>query len=322
MSVLGDVMGYSFTDHETVPEGMKRMACELLDKAIERAKPAGKNRDEAIHDARVAVKKLRALLRLARTKSNEDVFAKEICCHRKAGRLLSEVRDVTVMVAAFDGLTERYSDQLSSNAFTELRKPLIRRRNTQRSDEARALAEMARMLTAARSRVAKWPMDDDGFGTLRQGLKRSYRKGRLRMAQAQAAPSIETFHAWRKRVKDLWYQVRLLKPTWPTMLKKLADELESLADYLSEHHDLAILRHRVLQQSPDERTQLEALVALIDQRRGELEVEANRLATRLYVDSPKTFVCRFETYWCAWQAEAKVDPISIGEPGHGRRKAA
>ena len=68
-------MDYCFIDHETVPEGINRIACELLDESIERTKAGRKNRDEAIHDVRVATKKLRALLRLARAKSNDDVFA-------------------------------------------------------------------------------------------------------------------------------------------------------------------------------------------------------------------------------------------------------
>lgn len=41
------------------------------------------------------------------------------------------------------------------------------------------------------------------------------------MAQAQAKPSVENLHEWRKRVKDLWYQVRLLTPLWPGMLKEI-----------------------------------------------------------------------------------------------------
>ena len=127
------------------------------------------------------------------------------------------------------------------------------------------------------------------------------------MAQAQAKPSIENFHEWRKRVKDLGYQMRLLKPIWPKMQKDLADELERLADYLSDDHDLAILRQTVVQRPPEDCTQLEDLVALIDQRRGELEVKAGRLGKRMYVDKPNAFVRRLEVYWRAWCAETTVD---------------
>ena len=179
-------MGYCFIDHETVPEGIKRMACELLDEAIEGTKSGRKNRDEAIHDVRVAIKKLRALLRLAQAKTNDDDFASEICRYRKAGRRLSDLRDATVMLAAFDGLTERYADQLSSHAFADLRTPFVKRRKTQHSEKTQALAEVARMLTSARRRVAKWPIHEDGFGALHPRLKRSYKQGRIRMAQAQS----------------------------------------------------------------------------------------------------------------------------------------
>lgn len=111
-------MGDCFVDHETVPGGVKRIALEQLDKAVKQTKPEAKDQDEAIHDARVSLKKLRALLRLARAKHNDDVFAHENTYYRDAGRRLSEVRDTTAMIAAFDKLAEHYVDQLTLNAFT------------------------------------------------------------------------------------------------------------------------------------------------------------------------------------------------------------
>ncbi len=89
------------------------------------------------------------------------------------------------------------------------------------------------MPESARPRVTGWPIADEGFPALRQGLKRTYKQGRNSMARAQAEPSVENFHEWRKRVKDLWYQMRLLESVWPAMLKSLANELEKLADYLT-----------------------------------------------------------------------------------------
>lgn len=304
-------MGYRFKEHETVPDGIKRIALELIDKAIEQTKPQNKNRDKAIHDTRVTFKKLRALLRLTRVKHNVETFSHEDACFRDAGRCLSPVRDTTAMIEALDKLTERYSDQLEPDAFAELRKPFIRTRRKQQAEKHKALAEAVRILESARSRVADWPIDDDGFSALHGGLRRVYKKGRANMEKVQADPTVEHLHEWRKRVKDLWYQVRLLTPLWPAMLKDLADEFGKLADYLSDDHDLAILRQALLQQPSDERTQLEALMALIDQQRGELEVEAMRLGERLYVDRPNAFVRRFEVYWRARCVETKVDSIAI-----------
>jgi len=297
-------MSYRFSNHETVPDCIKRVAVEELDKAIEQTQTRTTRRDEAIHDARVSIKKLRALLRLAQSKRTKDVFAKEMRCYRDAGRLLSEMRDAAVMIATLDKLIEHYVEQLTPKAFAEFRRPFVKTLHERYSHLNQPLAEMARILRSARRRVASWPLKDDGFCAVRQGLKHSYKKGCATMARAQAEPCVETYHRWRKRVKDLWYQVRLLKVIWPATAKNLADELERLADFLSDDHDLAILRQRVLQQSPKDRVQQDALVALIDQRRKELEVEANRLGERIYVERPKAFVDRFGVYWRAWSVEA------------------
>lgn len=304
-------MSYRFKDRETVPDGIKRIALELLDKAAEQTQPEMKNRDTAIHGTRVAFKKLRALLRLARTNNNAKIFKHEDACFRDAGRRLSKVRDTTAMIEVLDRLTERYADQLDPGAFAELRKPFVVTRRKQRADTHEAIANVACIIEAARARVTDWPIDDDGFTALHGGLRRVYKKGRTNMAKAQADPTVEHLHEWRKRVKDLWYQVRLLTPLWPAMLKDLAVEFGKLADYLSDNHDLAILRQAVLQHKSEDRTHVEALVALIDQQRGELEVEAKRLGERIYVETPDVFVRRFELYWRAWYAEGNVESIAV-----------
>lgn len=154
----------------------------------------------------------------------------------------------------------------------------------------------------------EWPIDNEVFSSLRQGLKRTYAKGRTKMARVQTTPSTGDLHEWRKRVKDLGYQVRLLAPAWPGGLKDLADELERLAGYLSDEHDLAILRRSMRQWGSKDLAQSEALVGLIDERRCELEMEAKRWGERLYVEKPNAFVRRFKCYWRAGGAESKVEP--------------
>ncbi|MEO7859923.1 MAG: CHAD domain-containing protein [Nitrospirales bacterium] len=59
-----------------------------------------------------------------------------------------------------------------------------------------------------------------------RGLRHTYTRGRTTQAQVHATPTAETLYEWRKRVKDLGYQVRLLEPMWPGLLGGLPDELE------------------------------------------------------------------------------------------------
>lgn len=156
-------MGYCFKDHETVPDGIKRIAIEEIDKELAQTKPKVKNREEAIHGARVSLKKLRALLRFARTKDNADVFRHENACYREAGKRLSEVRDATAMIEAFDQLTKHYADQLAPDAFAEMRKSIFKVWMTKQSNQRKAISEVAPMFKSARSRVTDWPIDDNSF---------------------------------------------------------------------------------------------------------------------------------------------------------------
>jgi CHAD domain-containing protein len=215
------------------------------------------------------------------------------------------------LVEILDKLIERFADQLAEPAFQAMRKSLARSTKKAQVDKKKALAEVKRTLTEARQRVEKWPLEKNDFSALGKGLKRIYKQGRLGFAIAFEQQSVESFHEWRKQVKYLWYHVRLLQPLWPALLQQLADEVKVLSDYLNADHDLAMLREWVLEQprKADDLTEIETLVALIDQRRGELQVLAQVLGKRLYVEQPKVFRNRFYEYWRAWRAEQRIDPI-------------
>jgi CHAD domain-containing protein len=307
-------MSYRLKDHETVPDGIKRVVLEQMDTILHAAQAASGNQDNAVHDVRTSLKKIRAMLRLVQHEIDGDVFHQENVRFRDAGRRLSAVRDAAVMIETFDKLMERFSAQLAADAFTELRKALRRSSTTRRVEKQNALIVVTKTISAARRRVEHWPIDHDGFSALGPGVESAYKRGRRSLAQAVDQPSVENFHEWRKQVKCLWYQIRLFKPIWPRVMEQFADELKALGDYLSDDHDLAILRERVLEQAErlDDRTALEALVALIDQRRGELQVEAKHLGARIYAEKPRAFVGRLQAYWQAWRAETQVDPIAVG----------
>lgn len=310
LTTLEPAMGYCFDAHETVSNGVRRIAREQLDKAVKCTKPHATPQDDAVHDIRVAFKKLRALLRLVGTKSKDSILSRENACYRDAGRLLSEVRDTTAMLAALDKLIAHSSGQLTRHAFDDVRKPFVKKQRMQRSQKQHAIAEVARMLASARRRVAHWPINHDGFSALRRGLKHTYTRGQTIQAQVHVTPTVETLHEWRKRVNDLGYHVRVLKPMWPELLGSLADELERLADYLSDNHDLAILRQALKTLPPEDESQMEALIGMIDQRRSEHEVEAQHVGARIYGERPNDFVRRLHGYWELWCAEMKAWRLS------------
>src|SRR5215831_2574310 len=186
-------MSYRLKNHEAVPDGIKRVVLEQMDTILHAAQATSGNQDDAVHDARTSLKKIRALLRLVRDDIDGDVFAQENICFRDAGRQLSAVRDAAVMIKTFDKLVDQFSAQLTAEAFTELRKVLRQSSTAQRAEKQQALAMVAKTIGAARRRVAHWPINHDGFSTLRPGIERTCKRGRRSLAQAVDQPSVEHF---------------------------------------------------------------------------------------------------------------------------------
>jgi hypothetical protein len=115
-----------------------------------------------------------------------------------------------------------------------------------------------------------------------------------------ANPSPEHFHEWRKRVKDLWYQVHLLRPVWPEQLDALAEQLKGLSEFLGDDHDLYLLGQVVdgASRKPPEADNLRRLIA---QREHELRMNALEAGAELYGEKPSAFCERLASYWQTWR---------------------
>src|SRR5262245_12670801 len=240
-------MSYRLKQDETISDGIKRIVVEQSDKALARLEAQHGSHDDAIHDARVCFKKIRAVLRLVETEFDPDIFRQENISYRDAGRSLSAIRDTAAMRETFNKLIDRFADQLAPNAFAAFHQLLKQSSTARRLEKKKAMLAVAKAIRTARRRVEHWPIQQDGFSVLKQGVKRVHKKGRQSLVNSSGQPTVENFHEWRKDVKYLRYQIRVLKPIWSTMLGKLEDELETLGEYLSEDHDLALLRQRVLE---------------------------------------------------------------------------
>jgi hypothetical protein len=115
---------------------------------------------------------------------------------------------------------------------------------------------------------------------------------------ASPQPQPEAVHEWRKRVKDLWYHLRLVRHSWPAAIKGPEKEAHALADLLGDHHDLTVLSAELADEGD------EALLgALAERRQGELLADAIPLGRRLYAEKPKRFGRRLGSYWDAWQRD-------------------
>ena len=291
---------FRFRTHEKVPDAVKRMVLEQLDEATELLATRGVGIDEAIHEARVCLKKIRAILRLIRREIGNGEFKAENRRYRDAGRRLSSVRDSAVIIDTFDKLTS--DAHVPATPDMELmRASLVRAEGTPVVEKEAALLEVASVLAGARARIEDWRIDHRGFAVLRPGLKRVYGDGRAVLRTVRERPTVENLHELRKQVKSISYQIHLLRQAWPKTLHSYEDELKDLADFLSDHHDLAMLSKAVGDVSPDQGSGdlKKEIQDHIDSHQGELRKEAMPLAERIYVEKPAAFVRRIEGYWNA-----------------------
>jgi CHAD domain-containing protein len=269
---------YAFQKNETVPDAVRR----IMDEQIVRA------RDHLgamqVHDARKRFKETRALIRLIRDPLGAQ-FDVENSWFRDAGRDLAAARDADAVLEALAKL------DLPRGVRARAKRKLEARREAMPREELEGrVANVLDQLVVARSRVGLWPELSDSFDTIAGGLQRTYRDGRRAMREASTP---EQFHEWRKRAKEHWYQVQILRHVWPEILEPYSVVLQKLSRTLGDHHDLVVL-HSLIGNQPK-------LTRAIAARKTELEATARDLGRRVYADRPRAFLARMRNVWGAWR---------------------
>jgi CHAD domain-containing protein len=305
-----DSNDYRFLPGEPVSAAVKRVVGARVDDAIAQLRgEAGTEPAEAVHEARKDIKKVRSALRLVRDPLGDDEWRRENHHYRDCARQLSGFRDAEVLVEALDGLAERFGPP-TAERFDRLRRELEQENRAAHEDGSieRAMATAAAELDTGRVRVDALPLDGDGWELIGPGFHRSYRRGRKRLRGVEEEASVTNLHELRKRVKDLWYQLRLIRDADAELIGSLADHAHDLSDHLGDDHDLALLHDQVQRRSgafadpADQRHLLEQIA----QRRGELQFAAISLGERIYDEKPKRAVKRLARRWDAWRARKPV----------------
>ena len=302
---------YRLKRKESGPKGIKRIASERLDSALEHLRD-GLEQDfaGAIHEARKDLKKSRAVLRLVRAKLGDELYRTENNRLRDAGRTLSAARDAEVKLETVRALRDHFPDEMPAAPFEalvaalEVEREEMTARGAGLAEAWRSADQAAAMIEETRAGVKDWPLEGPAWKLVKKGLATSYRRSRKRFRDTMSEPTSAAVHEWRKRVKDLWYHLRLIQGAWPEVIDGLSDQTHELSDMLGDHHDLTVLaedaRGRAAALDGDA---LEGLLDLIERRQDELLEAAIPIGERLYAEDPKLFVRRIRTYWRAWRPD-------------------
>lgn len=303
-------MGYRLERGESAVSGIRRVIREEIESADDHLSGKKKTtRDEAIHDARKSIKKVRATLRLIRNQMG-DSWRRENIRLRDIAARLSQLRDAFAIIQTFDDLKTRNKGEASTALLRSVRAGLARRRTEsgREEDVVLVLNTAAASLRRASKRLKKWPLGGDGFQVIEDGLRKTYGAGRKALERARRDPSPENFHELRKRVKDHWYHVRLLESLWSDLMGAYEKSLKDLEDWLGNDHNLTVLRDTIRAEPAyyGKEKDLALIFELIAGYQSELRTKAIPLAERIYEERPRDFIRRMKHLWGSWQADPSV----------------
>ncbi|MBU2569923.1 MAG: CHAD domain-containing protein [Gammaproteobacteria bacterium] len=300
-------MSYRLRTGESVQDGIRRVISEQIEKSLGEVADTNLDRADTIHQVRKRCKKIRAALRLIRGALGE-AYSKENAWYRDVARRISDVRDTEAMIETCGALAEHFDAQVDREIIRPIRLRLETRKNTLMEDTGRIdklLQDFESAMVVGHKRVATLSIESDGYGAALEGMRRTYSRACAAMDAACDNPTPDTFHEWRKRVKYHWYHMRLLRDTWPTVVRARRDEAEKLGELLGNHHDLCVLRAWVLNDpaSSAKEEVLTSFIKLVEERTAQIERESKPLGRRLFAEKPKHLARRFAIYFSVWSEE-------------------
>ena len=299
------MMSYQLTNGETLGDNLSRICRKQIEAAICVAKDEVKTDDTPVHEMRKHLKKARAALRLVRKEIGRGLFREQNRCLRDVGRLTSDIRDAEVRLQTVRQLQE-VTQRNGRGAYEKLEAMLMLELENFMAAFAEWQAQAVPMLEQAASALNHWTLDQFNRKQLSGAVQASYKQARQSLAEATANPSAENFHGFRTRAKTLWYQLRILRPVNPVVLKSLADDLRSLADLLGRAHDLSFLGARLRNEHGKSQWQREGhkLLAIIEVSQSDLQRGAAELAQHFFAERPRDFGSRVTSWLQEWESKS------------------
>lgn len=303
MAKVGGGMAFRLKSSDRdIAAALRRIAREQTRAILAQTGGPLPDRHRLVHEMRKRCKKLRALLRLV-APVLDDTKAADAAV-RDAARLLSPVRDAQVLVETLDHVLAGFAGEVDEDDYRRLRDHLIVRRDALTGREPGidgALAAFRAHIAAFQKQIGRWTLAEDGFAAVAPGLKANYARARKAMRAAQAAPTAENLHDWRKQVKYHQAHIQLLRPIWPALLSTRQAHCSDLGDVLGADHDLAVFQALLESEGAEwvGKAAISRIGLLAGRRRAALARQAWPMGARLFAEKPAAFTRRWHAYWRA-----------------------
>lgn len=283
-------MGYHIEKGESLATAFGRIAAEEIDLAMAQSRRL--HRGEAVHNARKALKRLRALLRSLRVAFPKKLFRAENRHIAATCRRISPLRDVHVQLRTLGKLKAA-----ASPAGDHIRRQLLR----QQSSFIRRIPALRKtvraLLEVSRQSLASWPLRKATAEDLASGLKRIYKQGREAFKTARKSPTPGHLHAWRKKTKSLGYGLEMIKNLGSGELSKMIRSSDILTEALGDDQDLfMVLRALDKEHRSNPASDFNRLANRISLKRAKRQKRAFKLGEKVYGEKSGGFEKRLDRY--------------------------
>lgn len=196
------------------------------------------DRENAVHQCRKAIKRIRALVRMGR--AVPGVHPRPIDRWlRDAARTLAPIRDASE-------ISNTLRRVLIQHPWLKLLEGVEHTTASALEVEVSTHETLA-SLEKARSGLTQYFAENDAwtFANVVTGIESTYMRAAEHMDQFSRKNRDAIAHSWRKDVQRLGNQLATIKGLCPGFLPASVNTLAALADLLGEHNDLSVLRARI-----------------------------------------------------------------------------
>jgi len=240
---------------------------------------------EAVHRYRKSVRRARALVRLTREFMAADGYARISDALRTAHRATSQQRDRDVVLDTLDSLKFDPDARLHAES---VRTAVSASSPTSVQGAGQLLDRGSELLDPLPQVFADALPKKVGWSDVAKGLQHTYRRARRDMHRTFHSNDDEAIHDWRKRTKELNYQVELLTSAIDDSdLRRTRKRLANMAEELGKMIDLMVLDDYV--QIHAETDGEKSLTHEIVTAKEQLLRDALTHGNQVYEDKPKVF---------------------------------
>lgn len=289
-------MAFRLKRSESARKGARRVARRELKRARCALGDRARDEDERVHEVRKRLKKVRALLRVVRDGLGNQRYHRENARLRDAARPMSMLRDAKVLLAALERLTDDDHRGFPRAAVEAVRAQLLAERVAvcrALLDEEDVFVSTDHVLASAIRKFGRSSSLSRRSRTmLERGVERIHEAADAAFRVADAAPTVEHLHEWRKQSKYLLHALQFVESRARRPPRRLITPLEELTQRLGDDHDLALLHEKVTAATAIDDAAREKLLQAIRLKRRELERKAFALGRRIFRERPASFLQR------------------------------